>query len=59
MLEIFLMAQLITQDKEQKETMYILELHFHMPQPLDRPEMWSCERRPTLCLKGEENGAQE
>ena len=53
------MAQLITQDKEQKETMYILELPFHMPQPLDRPEMWSCERRPTLCLKGEEHGAQE
>ena len=59
MLEIFLMAQLIAQDNEKKETMYIRELPFYMPQPLDRPEIWSCERRPTLCLKGEEDAAQE
>ena len=53
------MAQLIAQDNEKQETMYIRALPFYMPPPVDRPEIWSCERRPTLCLKGEENAAQE
>ena len=31
-------------------TMFIRQLPTYMPPPLDRPEMWSCEKRPTLCL---------
>jgi hypothetical protein len=59
MLEIFLMTQLMIQETKQEDVMYIKKIPPYMPQPLDRPEIWSCERRPTLCLKGEEDGAQE
>ena len=32
-------------------TMFIDHLPRAMPPPLNRPEMWSCEKRPKLCLK--------
>ncbi len=58
------MMQLICQDIKEEEyldpidcVMVIRKLPPYMPQPLDRPEVWSCDRRPTLCLKGEEYGA--
>jgi|TARA_B100000424_G_C22931034_1_gene495313 hypothetical protein len=59
MLEIFLMTQLMIQETQQEDVMYMNKLPPYMPPPLDRPDMWSCTRRPTLCLKGEEDGSQE
>ena len=51
------MAQLICQDIEEKDyskyedcVMLIYKIPEYMPQPLDRLERWSCEKRPTLCI---------
>ena len=59
MLEVFLMTQLLVNDAQEQDVMYIQKLPPYMPQSLNRLELWSCERRPTLCLKGEEDGSQE
>ncbi len=54
------MVQLICQDIEEKDysdyedcVMLIHKIPEYMPQPLDRLEMWSCEKRPTLCITQE------
>ena len=63
MIEFIVMVKLICQEIKEEEysdhldcVMVIHKLPPYMPDPLDRPEVWSCEKRPTLCLKGEKYG---
>ena len=49
------MADKYYPDEDVKCTMFIRHLPPYMPAPLNRPEMWSCKYRPTLCLKPEQD----
>jgi len=49
------MADKYYPEDDVKCTMFIRHLPTYMPPPLNRPEMWSCKYRPTLCLKPEQD----
>ena len=52
-----LICQEIKEEKYAKTkecTMLIRKLPPYMPQPLNNLELWSCKRRPTLCLVAKE-----
>ena len=48
------MTQLLVNDAQEQDNVYTETSY--MPQSLNRLEL-CCERRPTLCLKGEEDGS--
>jgi len=61
MIEFVVMMNLICQEIEEEKyaktkecTMLIRKLPPYMPQPLNNLELWSCKRRPTLCLVAKE-----